>query len=389
MCDCPCLFSRYTLGDLGDIVTNTSKQLPSFPISFQPNASSHSYRESSPSNKGGGSLFSSSPTNSLTVVGRRSPNHEVQMDAIAEDTTEDSTTPTNIHPPAIIQSGVGGLVVNGPPNSRSGGGEDGGRGGGLSTNVGSNGSFQGYPARSTTPVDETRQRRTGAHMLKSPVSPQMMSAFLETDMCNNVSSGVGDLGGGGERVGEDNCVAKNGLHQLLSQPPPPSPPSSVKQVPPAAAANAAHISTTSQPQVLLGMLQTPVYNTLTSAPPHPVISSEYIYSTSNYHMQTTVPMLAPTVMTSCSQSALGASELLQMHKLSNNYDVLVSHISSVLDHSGISYMHQKNVFSVHHLGVHFQIHITNKIQLQLIAGDAVQYQSLCTHLFSRLAPSVQ
>lgn len=298
------------------------------------------------------------------------------MDAIAEDFTEDSTTPTNIHPPAVLQSGD--HIINRPssPSSSNINGGDGGGGGLSSSSVGSNGSFQGgYPARSTTPVDEKRQRRTGAF-----VSPQIMSAVLEPDMRSVGVSGNG-VGGLGVGLGEGNHLAKNGLHRLLSQPTPPTLPP-VKEVP----TNTAHISTSSQPQVLLGMLQTPVYSTLTPATPHPVISSEYIYSTNNYHMQTTVPTLAPTAVMSCGQSA--ASELLHMQKLSSNYDIL-SHVSSVLDHSGINYLHQKNVFSINHLGVHFQIHVTNKIQLQFIAGDAMQYQSLCTQLFSRLAPSVQ
>lgn len=294
------------------------------------------------------------------------------MDAIAEDCTEDSTTPTNIHPPATIPSDISDLLTNGSSSLRSSNGSGGDQGGCDPNTVGSNGSFQSYATQSTTLLDENRRRRTGAHMLKCPV-PSQMASFVETKMCNGV--GVSPLG-----VGEENQLDKNGLHQLLSQPPPPPPTHpSVKQV----STNTPPIFTTSQPQVLLGMLQAPVYNALTSVPPQNIISSEYIYSTSNYHVQTTVPTLIPTTA-SCGWSALDDSTLLQM-QISSNHKAL----SHILKHSGIPYMHQNNVFSVNHLGVQFQIHVTNKIQLQFIAGDTMQYQSLCTQLFSRLAPSVQ
>ena len=367
------LFCRKTLGDL---FTTTSKQLPSFPISIQPNSPSRSYRESSPT-KGGGGLYSSSPTNSLTLVGRRSPNHEVQMDAIAEDCTEDSTTPTNIHPPAVIPSEVIDLISRplSPRCSNGSGGGDWGRG--VPRTVGSNGSFQSHPLQSTKIVDKNRQRKTGVHMVKCPVSPHMVSA-MEAKMCDC---------GGHLGVGEDDHLDNNGLHHLLSQPSPIIHPS-VKQV----STNTLPILATSHPQVLMGMLQAPVYNTLTSVaaapppsppPPQTLISSKYIYSTNNYQMQTSVPTPTPSTM-SCGQSTLDASTLLQM-QISSNHKVL----SHILKHSGIPFLHQNNVFSVNHLGVQFQIHVTNEIQLQFIAGDTMQYQSLCSELFSRLAPSVQ
>ena len=89
--------------------SNPHSQLPSFPVSVIQN------REGSPTK----SIFGSSPNGTTTVgVGRRSPIHDIQMDSIAEDSTEDSTTPTEMNPPASIA-----MVVSNhnPPSPRLGG----------------------------------------------------------------------------------------------------------------------------------------------------------------------------------------------------------------------------------------------------------------------------
>lgn len=72
---------RYTLPELFprgnhllEHTPNVHSQLPSFPINMQP-------REGSPTK-----IYGTSPSSS---IGRRSPIHEVQMDSIAEDCTED------------------------------------------------------------------------------------------------------------------------------------------------------------------------------------------------------------------------------------------------------------------------------------------------------------
>lgn len=76
--------------------------------------------------------------------------------------------------------------------------------------------------------------------------------------------------------------------------------------------------------------------------------------------------------------------LMQIQQLS-------SHVSTVLGNFGIPFVHdhQDNVFTVHHHGVQFQIHVARNIQLQYIAGDTNQYQSLCSQLYSRLVPTTQ
>ncbi len=368
--------------------------MPSFPVNIQ---STRSSRETSPTNKGSG-MFNSSPTSSLTIVGRRSPNHD-QMDAIAEDTTEELTTPTNIHPPTVIQSSV----VDEPPNLQSRLGEG---GGGLSPNMGSNGSFQGYLSRSTTP-EEGRQRRTGFNALKSPVSPQMVFSFIKTGDLN-AEEGSGESGNKKSAADVQGSVPQvnGGLHHLLAQP----------SVAPPAASSSAPSSITNGAQVptmngnsstLLGMLKSPVTisNEMTSVPHphqlqqqqqqlyqhqqtlHHIMNSEQSspYSSSNNYrivqaaFPTTVSAATAIQPISCAQ---------QMQKVSAG-DLLISQISSLLDHSGISYVHQNNIISVQHPGVHFQIHITNTVQTSFIAGDANQYQSLCSQLFSRLGPSVQ
>jgi len=347
-------------------------------------------------------MYNSSPTNSLTVVGRRSPNHD-QMDAIAEDTTEDSTTPTNIHPPPIvIRSGV----VDEPTSLHNRVGEG---GGGLSPNRGSSGNFSGPGPRPSTP-DEGRQRRSGALALKSPVSPQMVFSFLET----------GDLNGSvncREKDGKKSTEGRlcqgappNGLHQLLSQPPqPPAPPTSVVANPfPPSSSTAVHppasiasSSNGNSSNTLLGMLKSPVVNDSSHQQPHQHkphlhhqprpqyqtlnsdLNSAVVYPNSNnYHLvQASFPPTAARIQPiSCAQ---------QMQKVSEG-DVLISQISSLLDNSGITYInHQNNVISVKHPVVHFQIHVTNKVQTAFIAGDTMQYQSLCSQLFSRLTQSVQ
>ena len=328
------LFCRKTLGD-----PTTSKQHPSFPINIQPNSTSHSYSESSPS-KGGGVVYSSSPTNSLTLVGQMSPNHEVQMDAIAEDCSEYSSTLVNIHPPSVIPSEVSDTLSKRPSCSKysDGSGGDGGRG--VPRTLGSNRSFQSYSPQLIKLVDMNRQAKMDVPLFKCPVSSHVVSA-METKMCNC----GGHLGG----VGEDDHLDKNGLHHLLSQPSLIHP--SVKQV----STNTLPILSTSHPQVLLGVLQAPVYNTLNSVaavglplpPPQSLISSEYIYSTNNYHMQTSVPTHTPSTV-SCTQNIPDASSLLQM-QISSNHEVL----SHILKHSGIPFLHQNNVFSVNHLGMQF------------------------------------
>ena len=293
------------------------------------------------------------------------------MYAIAEDCTEEPTTPTNTVSPAVTD-----LVTNGSMTSRgsSVSGED---LSGLASTLGSNGSYQSNSMRSTRPVDNSRQRRTGVQMVKSPISPQVMSASSEKKVCY-IGSGSG---GDSRRASEDKSVDdKNRLHQLLMSQPPPA---TVKQAPALVPLTTA---ATTQPHVLLGMLQAPVYNTLTTISPQTVISSEYISSSNNYHMVTTVPTLTSSTTSALSygQRPLDASILLQTQITTNN-----KFLSQILEHFGIPFQYQNNVFSVDHLGVRFQIFVTNKIQAQYIGGDTMQYESLCTKLFSRLAPFVQ
>jgi hypothetical protein len=79
----------------------------------------------------------------------------------------------------------------------------------------------------------------------------------------------------------------------------------------------------------------------------------------------------------------------QPNPAGNVQDVL-SHVSAVLNHCGIQYHHSNGVFAIDHQGVRLHIlvcHLAsqqNAIQLQYVAGDASQYQTLCSHLYNRL-----
>ena len=78
----------------------------------------------------------------------------------------------------------------------------------------------------------------------------------------------------------------------------------------------------------------------------------------------------------------GTAALLQIQQLAN-------HVSSVLSNFGVPHVHQNNVFTVDHHGVRFQIHVAGNIQMQYVAGDMTQYQSLCSQLYSSLIPTTQ
>ena len=380
--------------------------MPSFPINIPPSMA----RNPSPTK----SIYpGSSPTSSLTMVGvgRRSPNHEGQMDAIAEDCTEDPITPTEMAPPTHAhhhlhhhhhhhQLGHGSALVEDasnlslvPPSSSSpssssltGSGQMG---------VGPGGEV--YPPRPLTPGEEMRQRQTGANMVQP--SPTL-SPSLSQDM---MAMG----GGGGSRGEGEGCDSttsnvsttptntnttavpspKNGLHHLLTSgnpqtkaPPPPTPSSHHHP-------HHYHLSSSehqSQPQQhvgLKGMLLTPVTNAQPAphqhhhhhhtSVQHSFINHEVIYNGSPMNGYSTSTAAAAAV----AQADMAA--LLQIQQMTN-------HISTILDHFGIPFVHQNNVFTANHHGVQFQIHVARNIQLQYIAGDTNQYQSLSSQLYSRL-----
>ena len=368
--------SRNTLAEL-----YPSKQMPAFPVNILP-TSGALVRDLSPTK----SLYGSSPTNSLVSVGRRSPNLDSQMDAIAEDCTEDlatpTVTPTDTIPPATLvpdssltsslrgadtttsyprHGGRTSLGANEPIFPRIGnrisvGGNEApafqrtGRtsvGGGdaptafqrtgrtsLSGNEAWHARTTGNPTYQqpmVPPGDDKRQRRTGASMLQS-------SSYQPNP-----------------------APAKNGLHQLLMS------------------AGNNHLTKTtpsSNNHLLLSMLQSPLSNPQPQQReqnPNQLISSEYINSSTGSSYNTTQQP---------SQDMLGMAALVQIQQLAN-------HVSTVLNNFGLPHVHQNNVFTVDHHGVRFQIHVARNIQLQYVAGDMMQYQSLCSQLYSSLVPTTQ
>ena len=231
------------------------------------------------------------------------------MDIIAEDCTEELSTPTETTPPTDIRSNIADNMKK-PPSPRGAiiGGES---------------------------VDEPRRRRTGASVLQS----SQVSAVFEAELQN------------------EKPPAKNGLHQLLTNPPP------VKIVP------------NTQPQALIGMLSNPIY---------PVISSDYSYSMVTDTM-TNIMSSAPQPPP---QNIMDVSMLLQMQHTANRNNL--SHVSTILSNVGIRHqVHPNNVIMANHQGVSFKIHVANNIQLQYLSGDTSHFQSLHSELMSRLVSTAQ
>lgn len=373
--------SRNTLAELFP-----SKQLPTFPVNVLPNSGSL-VRDTSPTKP----LYGSSPTNSLTMttVGRRSPNLDNQMDAIAEDYTEDLATPTvtpteTIPPTALVSAGgdvrvLSNLRSNDPGYSRHG-----------RTSLGANEPIFQRPGRTSLGSNETAFQRTGRTSLGGN-EPSVFQRSGLTSLSGNESlvyprpaqtgmdsneppptyqrpvtpgSEKKQRRTGASMLQSSVPPAKNGLHQLLM-----AGSNHTKTAPPAN-------------NLLLGMLQSPLSTpqpTQQQEQPlnHPLINSEFINQqssnpTNTYHTQ----------QQQQSHNLLGMAALVQIQQLAN-------HVSTVLNSFGLHHVHQNNVFTVDHRGVRFQIHVAGNIQLQYVAGDMTQYQSLCSQLYSSLVPTTQ
>ena len=67
---------------------------------------------------------------------------------------------------------------------------------------------------------------------------------------------------------------------------------------------------------------------------------------------------------------------------------ILSHVSSVLSSCGIPFQHCDGVFTLEHQGVQLRILISNipysNIQLQYLAGDTTQYERVCAQLYNQL-----
>lgn len=312
------------------------------------------------------------------------------MDAIAEDCLEESATPTDIAPPTGIGSVVGDVtssVQNQGQSSFGGSGTSGGSGGMLSR-------------RPVTPVDEGKQRRTGAYMVHPTTtqSQQMLTALLDITGNSNTSSITSNT--------NSSLYPHHQHHHHHHHLP---------------STTAVAATTTANNQVLLGMLKAPVVHTQTMTsrplPTNPPAAMNFAHTTTtmaaaitppppqphhnhhsdynNHHILTNghtnkdllimsslngpaVPPASTTNTTTVTSQE--ASVLLQMQQISN-------HISTVLSNFGIHFTPHNNGFRVDHLGVQFHIHVANNIQLQYIAGDTSEYQSLCSELCSRLVPN--
>lgn len=362
---------RNTLAELYPSASH--KQLPAFPVNILPNSGSL-VRDTSPTK----SLYSSSPTNSLTMttVGRRSPNLDSQMDAIAEDCTEDLTTPTvtpteTIPPttlvsapptgpgrtsePAYMRHGRTSLGANEPGFQRPGRTSVGGNETGFQrpgrTSVGGNETSFQRPGRTSVGSNETGFQRTSfggneALVYPIPVSSDEPPTYQQRPVTPGDDKRQRRTGASMLQTSfPSNAPAKNGLHQLLMSP--------NNQTKTTAPSNNHH--------VLLGMLQSPLSNT---------------------QQQDTNPVINRYSTQQPSQDLLGMAALVQIQQLAN-------HVSTVLNNFGLPHVHQNNVFTVDHHGVRFQIHVAGNIQLRYVAGDMTQYQSLCSQLYSSLIPTTQ
>jgi hypothetical protein len=168
---------------------------------------------------------------------------------------------------------------------------------------------------------------------------------------------------------------KNGLHKLLMSAPGSNNLTNTKTTPPP-----------SNNHLLLGMLQSPLSNSQQqqqqqqqqeSTRSNHIITSEYINSSTGNSFTTQQQQQHQQQQQLPSQDLLGMAALVHIQQLAN-------HVSTVLNTYGLPHVHQNNIFTVDHHGVRFQIHVTRKIQLQYVAGDMTQYQSLCSQLYTSL-----
>ena len=391
--------------------SNPHSQLPSFPVSVIQN------REGSPTK----SIFGTSPTGSSSVgVGRRSPIHDMQMDAIAEDCTEDSATPTELNAPVSIATIVNNHSPPSPRMSRLQRASVGEQSAGLMMPQ-AGGRSPSPASRPTTPSSlqagdggESRRRRSGAI---SPALQEQIQASIQTQQTVDQlpSSTLRDVLQNGRNHPFQPVVSDS--NQLMSKP-------------------AAGLMS----QDLMSMLQSPLPSNpglvggagrhhtpqlqengqgirmTNHSPPQaggvPVHSS-YLYANAlnHYNSQLSGNSAAfhAAVMPTATQhhhhliqpnSPFHHHHHHNPHSLphhpptntqpSTNVQDVLSHVSSVLNHCGIQYRHSNGVFAVDHQGVRLHIlvcHLAsqqNAIQLQYVAGDASQYQTLCSHLYSRL-----
>lgn len=300
------------------------------------------------------------------------------MDAIAEDCTEDSATPTvtpteTVPPANLVSTGgdsrlMSNLRSNDPGFSRHG-----------RTSLGANDPIFQHPGRTSLSSNETVFQRTARTSVGSN-EPPIFQRSDHTSLSNEglvyprpgqTSSEQPPTYQRPVTPGSDKkqrrtgasmvqSPAKNGLHQLLM----------------AGNNQTKTMSTPPTSNLLLGMLQSPLSNPPTQQEPQeqpinqPLINSEFINQQQSNNSNTYPSHL------------LGMAALVQIQQLAN-------HVSTVLNSYGLHHVHQNNVFTVDHRGVRFQIHVAGNIQLQYVAGDMTQYQSLCSQLYSSLVPTTQ
>lgn len=278
---------RYTLPNLYphallDHMAQQNAYNPSFPVTMHPR------RETSPTK----SAYSSSPT-TASNLGRRSPIHEVQMDSIAEDTTE-CTSNDKMNPSS--------------PSSYS---------------------PVGSPRNSRVQGDNKRQRKTGMSITNPSIQAHIANSFQPN----------------GKPAFRRNSYPKQ--HHYID--------------------TALHMPPFPQPR------------NVTSPP----------------HTQTPTTTNAHTELLNHYNTAYqgGLSNVPAVGLPQGGLTGMLGRISMVLANCGIPYhQHSNGIFAVEHQGVKLQIlvgtlpHLAtpSAIQLQYIAGDTHTYETLCTHLASRL-----
>lgn len=394
--------------------SNPHSQLPSFPVSVIQN------REGSPTK----SIFGTSPNGTTTVgVGRRSPIHDMQMDSIAEDSTEDSATPTEVNPPVSIA-----MVVSNhsPPSPRLGvlrRASVGDRSAAMNAGGGLMMPAQGQTqqqvsSRPTTPSSlqagdngEPRRRRSGAI---SPALQEQIQASIQENSHQQQQQQQTQQQQGEQlqlqallQNGRNHHHIMNDASQILASPksspmsqglmsmlqsPLPNNPQ-----PNAVPMNTPHIAENGQLIHMAGQQS----SSLAQGVPQ-INAAGFLYANALNHFNgvNVAAAFHPAVMPThhhalmqpnspFHQPALSQPQPQQPNPAGNVQDVL-SHVSSVLNHCGIRYHHSNGVFAIDHQGVRLHIlvcHLAsqqNAIQLQYVAGDASQYQNLCSHLYNRL-----
>lgn len=307
---------------------------------------------------------------SSTSVGRRSPIHEVQMDIISEDLTEESVAPPNTFVTNALSNHT--HHHHSPPSPRS-----------MYNRRSSLGAEtqQFRQGNLTHNLTASRQRKTGAisSVLQAQITAtlrqkQSLSPTVETTT-SMLATYLQKRRNSDQLISVSSSTTQQSLRNRLQMPAfnhqqedarePVTPPRVVAPatVPPATIQNG-------------GQCFSDVIN------PNSVSSPFNTHLRNGFHFQNA---------TSSVTVPANHVDLLPQTPPINNYGMsaegMLSHVSAVLNYCHIPYQLSNGVFSLEHQGVHLKILVCNvpcSIQLQYVAGNPSHYEQICTQLYNQL-----